>query len=185
MNNLKMTDMEEKELKAKDIPREYPLCFNSECADKDRCMHYQARLLMPKEKCYGPAVFPTAWEDGKCRCFREKRLVKKAWGFSRLYDNVPLEQLAEARRWVHTVFGGGQNDGQIMVDSKHFVGLPRVCFAVEFDKYREKARLLAYNGLVVIEVNGLKTYEDAVNIRNQAARMDETVMAFMTKTLFQ
>jgi hypothetical protein len=24
-----------------------------------------------------------------------------------------------------------------------------------------------------------------VNIRNQAARMDETVMAFMTKTLFQ
>jgi hypothetical protein len=99
--------MEEKELKAKDIPMGYPLCFNSECADKDRCMHYQARLLMPKEKCYGPAVFPTAWEDGKCRCFREKRLVKKAWGFSRLYDNVPLEQLAEARRWVHTVFGGG------------------------------------------------------------------------------
>ncbi len=32
--------MEEKELKAKDIPWGYPLCFNSECADKDRCMHY-------------------------------------------------------------------------------------------------------------------------------------------------
>ena len=66
---LNMTDMEEKELKAKDIPRDYPLCFNSECADKDRCMHYQARLLMPKERYYGSAVFPTAWEDGKCRCF--------------------------------------------------------------------------------------------------------------------
>ena len=78
-----------------------------------------------------------------------------------------------------------QNDGQIMVDSQHFVSLPRVCFAIEFDKYKEKPRLLAYNGLVVIEANGLKTYEDAVNVRNQAARMDETVMAFMTKTLFQ
>ncbi len=28
-----MTDMEERELKAEDIPMGYPLCFNSECAD--------------------------------------------------------------------------------------------------------------------------------------------------------
>ena len=32
---------------------------------------------------------------------------------------------------------------------------------------------------MVVEVNGLKTYEDAVVIRNQAARLDETVMAFL------
>ena len=38
-----MTDMEERELKAEDIPMKYPLCFNGECGDKDRCMHYQAR----------------------------------------------------------------------------------------------------------------------------------------------
>ena len=72
-----------------------------------------------------------------------------------------------------------QEDGQIMVDDTHFVGLPRICFAMDFDKYKEKARPLAYNGLVVIEVNGLKTYEEAVGIRNQVARMDETVMAFL------
>ena len=72
-----------------------------------------------------------------------------------------------------------QGDGQIMVDSQHYVNLPRVCFAVEFDKYHGKPRLLAYNGLVVIEVNGLKTYEEAVAIRNQMAKMDETVMAFL------
>ena len=72
-----------------------------------------------------------------------------------------------------------QGDGQIMVDDEHFVGLPRVCFAVESDKYQEKPRLLAYNGLVVVEVNGLKTYEEAVGIRNQVARMDETLMAFL------
>ena len=84
-----MTDMEERELKAEDIPMGYPLCFNSECADKDKCMHYQARLLMPKDRYSGSAVYPTAWEDGKCQCFREKKLVKKAWGFTKLYDNVP------------------------------------------------------------------------------------------------
>ena len=37
----------------------------------------------------------------------------------------------------------------------------------------------AYNGLVVVEVNGLKRYEEAVAIRNQAAKMDETLMAFL------
>ena len=72
-----------------------------------------------------------------------------------------------------------QDDGQVMVDSEHYVGLPRICFAIEFDKYKKKPRLLAYNGLVVIEVNGLKTYEEAVGIRNQAARMDETLMSFL------
>ena len=99
--------MEEKELKAEDIPMGYPLCFNSECADKDRCMHYQAWLVMPKDRNSGSAVYPTAWEDGPCRCFCEKKLVKKAWGFTKLYDSVPKWQRAEARQRVHALFGGG------------------------------------------------------------------------------
>ena len=37
--------MEEKELKAKDIPWGYALCFNDACGLKDKCMHYQARLF--------------------------------------------------------------------------------------------------------------------------------------------
>ena len=105
--NHELMDMEEKELKAKDIPMGYPLCFNDECGNKDRCMHYQAWLLMPKERNSGSAVYHTAWEDGQCRCFREKKLVKKAWGFSRLYDNVPQRRKAEARECVHALFGGG------------------------------------------------------------------------------
>ena len=39
--------------------------------------------------------------------FREKKLVKKAWGFTKLYDNVPHWQKAEARQCVHALFGGG------------------------------------------------------------------------------
>ena len=71
-------------------------------------------------------------------------------------------------------------DGQITLDDqKHTVNLPRLLFAVEGMNYKEMQKGLKYNGLVVVEVNGLKTYEDAVNIRNQAARMDETVMAFL------
>ena len=71
-------------------------------------------------------------------------------------------------------------DGQITLDDeKHVVNLPRVLFAVECINYKEMQKGLKYNGLAVVEVNGLKTYEDAVNIRNQAARMDETLMAFL------
>ena len=92
---------------AKDIPAGYPLCFNNECAEKGRCMHYQARLLMPEGRHYGSAVFPTAWQDGACKCFREKKLVQKAWGFTKLYDNIPRWQRAEARHCVRSYFSGG------------------------------------------------------------------------------
>ena len=71
-------------------------------------------------------------------------------------------------------------DGQIALDDqKHSVNLSRLLFAVECMNYKDIQRGLKYNGLAVVEVNGLKTYEDAVTIRNQAARMDETVMAFL------
>ena len=35
-------NMEEKVLKANDIPMGYAMCFNDGCADKGKCMHYQA-----------------------------------------------------------------------------------------------------------------------------------------------
>ena len=72
------------------------------------------------------------------------------------------------------------SDGQIVVDEKqHTVNLPRILFAAECMNYKDMQKGLRYNGLVVVEVNGLNTYEEAVQVRNQAARMDETVMAFL------
>ena len=101
------TDMEEKKLTYQDIPTGYPLCFNDECAKKACCMHYQAGLLLPEERQQGPAVYPTAWQDGECKCFCEKRLVQKAWGFTHLYDNVTQRDRAEVRRCVRSFFSGG------------------------------------------------------------------------------
>ena len=71
-------------------------------------------------------------------------------------------------------------DGQITLDDQqHAVDLPRILFAAECMNYKEMQKGLKYNGLVVVEVNGLKTYEEAVAVRNQSARMDETVLAFL------
>ena len=72
-----------------------------------------------------------------------------------------------------------QADGQIAIDEEQMVDLPRILFSTECITYKEKPKGLKYNGLVVVEVNGLKAYEEAVRFRNQAARMDETLMAFL------
>lgn len=99
--------MEEKELKAADIPCTYSLCFNDNCACKDDCMHYQAKLLVAGERYKGNAIYPTAWKDGNCIYYKKKQMVQKAWGFTHLYDNVPARQRADARQAVHSVFGNG------------------------------------------------------------------------------
>ena len=116
--------MKEIKLNVKDIPSGYALCFNSDCAEKDKCLHYQAKL-MKAENCYkGQAVYPAAWQDGKCSCYNEKKLVQKAWGFSQLYRNIPSYMRAEARRSVSSLFGCGNGQyyrahhGEIMISPK-------------------------------------------------------------------
>ena len=72
-----------------------------------------------------------------------------------------------------------QADGQILTNWEGGIKLERICFSQEFDKYKERRRVLGYNGLVVIEVNNLPTYEKAVEVREQAKKMPETLMCFL------
>ena len=116
--------MEEKELKVNDIPSGYALCFNSDCEKKDSCLHYLTQQLVGDEYNKGQAVYPKAWQSGKCHCYNEKKLVQKAWGFSQLYRNVPSYLRAQARRSVSALFGNGNGQyyrahhGQIMISPK-------------------------------------------------------------------
>ena len=99
--------MTEKELKYENLPYGFQVCFNSDCKLRETCMHYQAGLLQPAEKLSGHAVFPQAWKSGTCKCYLEKKIVRKAWGFSRIYRNVPHNQKAEARMYVKSYFSSG------------------------------------------------------------------------------
>lgn len=95
-------------LKAENIPWGYARCFNDTCKRKDTCMHYLARVLTnQQERHIGQAVYPTAWQESECPCYMEKRLARKAWGVSRLYDNVPHYRKAEARQRVRSYFSKG------------------------------------------------------------------------------
>ena len=102
-----MLGLMKNELNLKNIPWGYELCFNNDCALRQQCMHYQASLLNPSERTSGPAVYPTAWASGECQRFCEVKMVQMAWGFSKIYSNVPSALKSEARRRVKHYFSSG------------------------------------------------------------------------------
>ena len=57
--------------------------------------------------------------------------------------------------------------------------LPRICFAADYIKRKGEWQMMAYNGLAVLEVNDLSTYEKAVEIRELAKKLPETMLCFL------
>ena len=96
-----------KELEIKNIPWGYELCFNDNCQQREKCLHYLARQMQTEERLSGPAVYPAAWASGACRRFCENKLVQKTWGFTGIYKNVPHYLQAEARQRVKNYFSAG------------------------------------------------------------------------------
>ena len=87
--------------------------------------------------------------------------------------------VTELREMYNLILKERQPDGQILTNWASGIKLERLCFAQEFDKYKSEHRILGYNGLVVVEVNNLPTYEKAVEVRDQAKKMPETLMCFL------
>jgi len=83
------------------------------------------------------------------------------------------------REMYNLILKERQPDGQILTNWAGGIKLERLCFAQEFDKYKNEHRILGYNGLVVVEVNNLPTYEKAVEVRDLAKKMPETLMCFL------
>ena len=70
-------------------------------------------------------------------------------------------------------------DGQVSVQWEGGVKLPRICFAADYIKRKGEWQMMAYNGLAVLEINGLQTYEKAVEIRELAKKLPETMLCFL------
>ena len=70
-------------------------------------------------------------------------------------------------------------DGQVSVQWEGGVRLPRICFAADYIKRKGEWQMMAYNGLAVLEVNDLSTYEKAVEIRELAKKLPETMLCFL------
>jgi hypothetical protein len=73
-----MLGLMENQLKYENIPNGYELCFNNNCQQRERCLHYQAYRLQPEVRLHGPAIYPAAWASGQCQHFRDVKPVTEA-----------------------------------------------------------------------------------------------------------
>lgn len=100
---------EEKKLVFEDAPWGYPLCFNNEYKRHNQCMHYLVGQVAPASLQRGSAIYPSAWKDGDCRFFSEKRLVRLAWGFDSLYHHLTRGQASDVRGSIRSYLGSGMS----------------------------------------------------------------------------
>ena len=87
--------------------------------------------------------------------------------------------VTHTREVYHLMNPHRQPDGQVSVQWVGGIKLPRICFAADYIKRKGELQMMAYNGLVVLEINGLQTYEKAVEIRELAKKLPETMMCFL------
>ena len=94
--------------------------------------------------------------------------------------NGLMKQLVTKTREVyHLMNPHRQADGQISTQWVGGIKLPRICFAADYINRNGQWKMMAYNGLVVLEVNDLPTYEKAVEIRELAKKLPETLLCFL------
>ena len=91
-----------------------------------------------------------------------------------------IEQIVRhAREVYHLMNPHRLADGQISTQWEGGIKLPRICFAADYMKRKGQWQMIAYNGLVVLEINDLPTYEKAVEIRELAKKLPETMLCFL------
>ena len=118
-------------------------------------------------------------------------LLKKV-GKNEVINRVEIEEIASAiktgmmknavthvREVYHLMNPHRQADGQISTQWVGGIKLPRICFAADYINRKGQWQMMAYNGLVVLEVNDLPTYEKAVEIRELAKKLPETLLCFL------
>ena len=98
---------------------------------------------------------------------------------SMIRDGATQNEVTQLRHVYHLMRTRRTEDGRVETDFEGGIRLPRVCFAADYEHRDGSRHMLEYNGLVVIEMNGLKSYEEAVAVREQTRRLPQTMMAFL------
>ncbi len=115
-------------------------------------------------------------KDGKKEVINRVELADMAAAIK----NGLIEQAVKHTREIYHLMNPHRlADGQIETQWEGGVRLPRVCFTVDYVKRKDDWKMMAYNGLAVLEVNDLPTYEKAVEIRELAKKLPETMLCFL------
>lgn len=90
-----------------------------------------------------------------------------------------INEVHRIREIYHLMHPHRLDDGRVETSFAGGIKLPRVCFSAEFEHRNNEHCLLNYTGIVVVEVNNLATYDEAISIRDAAKRMPHTMMCFL------
>ena len=87
------------------VPGNITYCFHDQCPMKDQCIHYQCGVCKQDHVDRGFSVFPSALREGKCKYFAALRIVKMAWGFDLLFEDVKAKDAPGLRAKMKAYLG--------------------------------------------------------------------------------
>ena len=115
-------------------------------------------------------------KDGRKEVINRVELADLA---AAIRDGLIDHAVKKTREVYHLMNPHRQADGQVSTQWEGGVRLPRICFAADYQNRKGEWRMISYNGLMVLEVNDLQTYEKAVEIRELAKKLPETMLCFL------
>ncbi len=89
------------------------------------------------------------------------------------------EEVHKVRALYHVAHPQRLEDGRVTVNYEGGIRLPRICFAAEYAHRSQERRMLAYTGLVVVELNNLASTAEAIALRDEAKTVPQTLLCFV------
>ena len=102
---MKSKELLQKAFAIGNVPVGITYCFQEQCPLKDDCIHYLCSLYKADDVDKGYSVFPNALRDSKCKYFAALRIVKMAWGFDTLFEDVKVKDAPVLRAKMRAFLG--------------------------------------------------------------------------------
>ena len=80
-------------------------CFNQQCPLAQECAHYLSVTYKKPEQTKGYAIYPDAYHDNKCEHFLQLQMMKMAYGFMDILEELKHKDEASFRVHMTSYFG--------------------------------------------------------------------------------
>ena len=133
-------------LNSRGTPKSWQYCFNATCPMKEDCLRFITGTHLPKDRLFGPAIYPTAIIHGQCQFFKQAKVIKGAWGFKSILHDVKAKDIAALRQAIKNFVGSNgsyykYNNGQRLLTPEQQATIIQICKAhnyhenLTFDHY--------------------------------------------------
>ena len=88
-----------------DVYNSWSYCFNQQCPLAQECAHYLSVTYKNPEQTKGYAIYPDAYHDNKCEQFLQLQMIKMAYGFMNILEELKRKDEAAFRIHMTSYFG--------------------------------------------------------------------------------